>query len=256
MIEITPVPTVSTDTETWTRLIDLSGFTDCITLSPCCPYPVECYNDRLPIIDSDNFTFGFNFDVTQVRTIELDGTVIADVTGSWKTGAKQITVKGSEAPDCFSVLINDDCALCFSYEKIPDCGKSTLLIESTYEDRDCHGNRYGDGYTNAIRVYGDMRYVTNTAEIEEDEDNNIISNKIREIYGVRLLSLLFERGYPIFHLTKVALRGFDLTVTETDGTATVFDIFTDSVSINLEYNYWLADFELTTLPCELNYGCD
>ena len=258
MIDITPVPTVAIDTETWTRTISLADFLDCITRSACCPYPVACYVDRLPIISSDNFTFGFNFDVSQVRTIQLDGTVISDVTGSWKTGAKQITVKGSEAPACFSVLINDDCALCFAYEKIPDnaCGKGTLLIESTYTDRDCFGNRYGSGYTNAMRIYADMRYITSSAEVERDEDENVVSNKIRMTYGVRFLQLLHERGYPIAQLTNVTLRGFDLKVTEPDGTETEFDIFSDSVDINLDYDYWLPNFELTQKPCELDFGCE
>ena len=255
-MDITPIPTVSVDSETWTRLIDLSGFSDCILVDPCCACPVTCYYDILPYIESDNFTFGFNFDVTSVKTVNLDGTEISDVTGSWKTGARQITIKGSEAPDCFSVKLNDDCCFCFAYQKASDCGIGTLLIESTYSDVDCHGNQYSGGYSNAIRIYGQMIHDGSAAENTEDEDGNSVSMKIREIYLVDMLKQLRERGFPILHLTKVVLRGADVTVTESDGTATEFDIFTDTVNRETNTGYWLPSFELQTKPCELDFGCE
>lgn len=258
MIELTPVPTVFVDSETWTRLINLSDFLDCVNISPCCACPVNCYNDVLPILSSDNFTFGFNFEVTSVKTINLDGSLIANVTGSWKTGTRQITVKGSEAPACFSVMINDECCFCFAYELIPAgaCGVPTLLIESTYSSSDCNGNKYSGGYSNRMRIYADFRYVSNTAEVKQDDDDNVVSQKIRKVYEVRMLRQMYQKGYPINHLTNVILRGADITVTETDGTEYVFDTFGDAVNMELDSEYWLTKFSLVTKPCTLDFGCE
>lgn len=124
----------------------------------------------------------------------------------------------------FSLPIFDDLE-CFSFKIYPpneveepvctqqmkfteDCSNS-ILIESKYEGIDCGGNKYGNGYSNKIRIPFTLKYfgVQSTATIFNDElDTTNIRNFYRLIAEKKIPPfMMWLLGSVIFGSNKICI---------------------------------------------------
>lgn len=249
-------------TGTRTRFLDVSGFFDCIAFDPCCNCVIPpCFTDFAPFIAGDEFVYNFNFEVTTVKLMSVEtGVELADVSGTWKTGNKQITFKADDTAgnDCFFVKVNEDCCFCFAFQK-ELCPENTMLIESFYGlgERDCGGNTYDGVYSNRMRIVGSLKAERVESNPETNEDDEVISRKVTEVYELNFQRFWGHESFLRKHLTLNILQGENPTITLLDGTVHEFDDFTGNIESETEaFNKnWISIIELKKEPCERYKSC-
>jgi hypothetical protein len=134
----------------------------------------------------------------------------------------------------------------------------TILIESFYEAKDCMGNDYRLGYSNAMRLYGFFEQVGLNQETKErGETQFVYDRRIKEIWRMKLAKPLRSQSYLFKRLAKSVLLGRNITVTTNEG---VFDGFIykgnlsklpDSV-VNKD---WFVFVDLEREYCRLTDNC-
>jgi hypothetical protein len=215
----------------------------------------------MSFVAGDEFVYNFNFDVTSVKLMDINtGLELADKTGTWKTGNKQVTFKADDRSglDCFFIKVNDDCCFCFAFQLDP-CPENSMLIESFYDlgDRDCGGNLYDGVYSNRMRFTADLRAVRVEANAENNDDDEVISRKVTEVYEINFQQFFGHDSFIRKHLTMNILQGETPTITLIDGTVHEFDSFTDSIKAETDaFNRkWIPIIELKKQPCERFKNC-
>ena len=249
------------DFDTRTRWLDITEFYDCLALDPCCSCDV-CPKDRMFYVIGDVFTYNFINEVNTVKIINpIDDAEIADKTGDWKSGDKQITIDTSDTAgaSCFIVKINDDCCLCFVFEELV-CTDNSFTIESTpLNATDCFGNKYDGSFSNLMRIKGTALHKNYQTESEVNQDNELKYTSVRQLFNIESHQYYEQDGYLLRLLQEVILQGNDITITFLDGTVKVFDFYNGSGLSSETPDFssqWLPKFVLRTQACEDYIRCN
>lgn len=134
----------------------------------------------------------------------------------------------------------------------------TFLIESFYETKDCMGNDYRIGFSNAIRFYGWFEHIGVTQETKErGESQFVYDRRVKEIWRLKLAKPVKSASYQFKRLSKSVLLGRNITVTTDSGVHGGF-IFKGNLSkmpdsvINKD---WFISVDLEREYCRLNDNC-
>jgi hypothetical protein len=270
-----PFSNTLTETGTVTRTKPIAFLYDCVDdpFAPCC----DCFPEDGQImyfIAGDTFTYQLPFTPDSLTVYNFDGTVIGDF-NSW-IGPNLITVNVDDLDpsiDCFyfSVLTRG-VRKCFDFGlrrhlvglnnpciRRRDCGIGTITIESDYSAKDCHGNRYDNGYSNMRRFLADVEWVS-SSEDAKLIDNIRVSTKIYNHFQIKILQPLKQSSKLLKELTEVIMRGKYLRIEIATGDPYEI-LYCEDYTDNLNRSYdtsldWYPVFTVRTLKCEGTGNCN
>lgn len=260
---VIPNPDIGTTqaTNTYSRYLRINN--DCVETDPCTPCEEPpCFSsiDKMFFLDSDVFTYQFNFAVESVLLKDIaTGDTIIDLTAEWGSGNFVVATMSDVPADvgCFYIQVNEDCCFEFYFERVTDtqCEEQTLLIESTYPTVDCYGHNYNSGYSNRMRLNARILRLGSESDANPSRDEDEYAEE--DIYNVWSFATMtdYPRNSFIQLMLEVVLRGFSLTV-ETRTQILTFEKYTGSIRTEVgQERDFFTRVELNEIKCKLKYLC-
>lgn len=253
------------NTNTYTRRISTDiacpiNFPDCPCVDDYCP------KYKVPFIETDLFQFYVSNKPESAVAIDLSTNTVITPT--------PLIIQGTKITVDFSLLPPEVCSFyirythkgnefCFEFSFVRvylkptecltaedyDCGKDTLLLKSNFTGRDCAGNRYTNGYTNEIRIFGLTYRVGTTLNEEKTERQVIIRRLIQEKHKLKTYGLP-DNSWLLKHIIDSVLTGEDLSIN-----SNIYLLDGDIDKTKEDLDKWFLDINLKTKPCEVNYSC-
>ncbi len=221
--------------------------------------PVPCGDCRqyfLPFAEDDVFFFQFNDNVLSVvLKDELTDDVISP--NGVSIDGKQFSIDFSQidaSVKCFYITVNGDCRLSHGYERAT-C-RDTVLCEGIYlaGSKDLQGNRYSNSFSNRIRIYGQLEWVSEETE-QETKNDRIVSTTARSVYQLRPSAMLKKESWALKRLLKTVLRADTVKITY-QGIAYFYDSISETVDKGNDASFsWHPTITLRTKPEKLNFQC-